>query len=360
MAKTKKGPGVGLPIIVTLVLVVVGVLYFRSLNPENAPGPEEKEKTMPSYALVIHGGAGTILPSNMTPEREEAYKAALLQALAAGEAVLKDGGRAIDAVQASILVMENSELFNAGKGAVFNAEGKHELDAAVMDGKTLNSGAVSGIKRIRNPILLARAVMEKSRHVMLVGEGAEEFAVENGFDLVDNSYFDTEFRLKQLEKAKASGNALMLESDDDILSPLNEKKYGTVGAVALDKEGNLAAGTSTGGLTNKRWGRVGDTPIIGAGTYADNASCAVSGTGTGEFFIRATVARSICALMEYKGLSLEEAAEEIVHVKLMDMGGDGGIIAVDHDGNITMKFNTTGMYRAAVRDGEEPVVGIYK
>jgi len=208
--------------------------------------------------------------------------------------------------------------------------------------------------------LLARAVMEKSRHVMLVGEGAEEFAVENGFDLVDNSYFDTEFRLKQLEKAKASGNALMLESDDDILSPLNEKKYGTVGAVALDKEGNLAAGTSTGGLTNKRWGRVGDTPIIGAGTYADNASCAVSGTGTGEFFIRATVARSICALMEYKGLSLEEAAEEIVHVKLMDMGGDGGIIAVDHDGNITMKFNTTGMYRAAVRDGEEPVVGIYK
>ncbi|HXV73435.1 MAG TPA: isoaspartyl peptidase/L-asparaginase, partial [Sphingomonadales bacterium] len=313
MAERKKRFGFGLQLILALILAVIAILYFMRGGETPVRVVEEEEKTMPSYALVIHGGAGTILPSNMTPEREKAYREALAQALAAGEDILKSGGTAIEAVEASILVMEDSELFNAGKGAVYNSEGEHELDAAIMDGATLNSGAVAGVKRIKNPILLAHAVMDKSRHVMLIGDGAEEFATENGFELVDPSYFDTDYRLKQLEKAKASGNALMLESDDDIYSPLNEKKYGTVGAVALDTHGNLAAGTSTGGLTNKRWGRVGDTPIIGAGTYADNNSCAVSGTGTGEYFIRATVARSICALMEYKGLTLEEAADQIIH-----------------------------------------------
>lgn len=359
MAEQSKRIG-ALPILVGLVVLIVAVYYYVPFGAETDPVANDEEKEMPQYALVIHGGAGTILPSNMTPEREEAYQAALSEALAAGEDILKNGGTSLEAVQASILIMEDSELFNAGKGAVYNSEGQHELDASIMDGATLNSGAVAGVKRIKNPILLANAVMEKSRHVMLIGDGAEEFAAENGFEFVENSYFDSEFRLRQLERAKASGNALILESDDDLYAPLDEKKYGTVGAVALDSHGNLAAATSTGGLTNKRFGRVGDTPIIGAGTYADNASCAVSGTGTGEFFIRATVARSICALMEFKGLSLDEATDEIVHGKLIEMRGDGGIIAVDHAGNIAMKFNTTGMYRGAVREGEEPVIGIYK
>ena len=314
---------------------------------------------MPEYVLVIHGGAGTILPSNMTAEREAAYTEALGQALAAGEEVLKSGGSSLDAVSAAILVMENSPLFNAGMGAVFNAEGVNELDAAIMDGETLNAGAISGVQRIANPVLLARAVMDHSRHVMLVGKGAEDFAATQGFDFVEPDYFYTDYRWGQLQKAKAA-NAVILESDDDLIFVDDQHKYGTVGAVALDKNGNLAAATSTGGLTNKSFGRVGDTPIIGAGTYASNESCAVSGTGTGEYFIRASVARNICALMEYKGLSLDEASDIIVHDVLIKMGGDGGIISVDKDGNIALKFNTTGMYRGYVKAGDDPFVGIYK
>ncbi|MEE8294406.1 MAG: isoaspartyl peptidase/L-asparaginase [Sphingomonadales bacterium] len=359
MTGNKRAHGLLLALI-GFAVTVIAILYFVPAGEKQGGFSENEEISMPSYAIVIHGGAGTIMPSNMTSEREEAYKNALKTALSAGEDILKTGGTAMDAVQAAILIMEDSELFNAGKGAVFNSDGEHELDAAIMDGKTLKSGAIAGVRRIKNPILLAWTVMEKSRHVMLVGDGAEKFAEENGFDFVDPSYFDTDFRRHQLERAKTHGDALILESDDDLIMPLDEKKFGTVGAVALDKAGNLAAGTSTGGLTNKRWGRVGDTPIIGAGTYADNNSCAVSGTGAGEYFIRATVARSICALMEYKGLSLDEAAEQIVHGKLIEMGGDGGIIAVDPMGNITMKFNTTGMYRGAVREGEDQVIRIYK
>lgn len=359
MIGKRKGHGLLLTLI-GLAVAVIAIFYFVPAGEIPGGDSENEETPMPSYAIVIHGGAGTIQPSNMSTEREAAYKKALGEALNAGEDVLKNGGSSLDAVSAAILVMEDSELFNAGKGAVYNSEGNHELDASIMDGKTLNAGAIANVHRIKNPVLLARAVMEKSRHVMLIGDGAEKFAEENGFEFVDPSYFDTEFRLKQLERAKASGNALILESDDDLIMPLDEKKFGTVGAVALDMEGNLAAATSTGGLTNKRWGRVGDAPIIGAGTYADNNSCAVSGTGAGEYFMRATVARSICALMEYQGLSLEEAAEQIVHGKLIEMGGDGGIIAVDPKGNIVMKFNTTGMYRGAVREGEDPVVQIYK
>lgn len=359
MSGKKKGYG-ELQVIIGLVALIIAVLYFIPGGENQVKVADEENWVMPKYAIVIHGGAGTLVPGKMTLEKEKAYHDALAEALKAGEDILKDGGSAMDAVTAAILVMEDSELFNAGKGAVFNSEGQHELDASIMDGSTLNSGAVANVHRIKNPILLARTVLEKSRHVMLIGDGAEQFAAENGFGFVDPTYFDTEYRRQQLEKAKASGNALMLESDDDIYAPLDEKKLGTVGAVALDMSGNLAAGTSTGGLTNKRWGRVGDSPIIGAGTYADNNSCAVSGTGTGEYFIRATVARSICALVEYKGMSLNDAADEIIHKKLIEMGGDGGIIAIDRTGHVVMKFNTTGMYRATVSEGQKPIFGIYK
>jgi beta-aspartyl-peptidase (threonine type) len=340
-----------LKFLIPFLVIVIAVWYFVPQT--------EKEQPMPEYVLVIHGGAGTILPENMSAEREAAYREALGQALAAGEEVLKAGGASLDAVSAAILVMEDSPLFNAGKGAVFNAEGVNELDAAIMDGATLNAGAVSGVQRIANPVLLARAVMDNSGHVMLVGKGAEDFAQEQGFEFVEPDYFYTDYRWGQLQKAKEAG-AVILESDDDLIFLNEDHKYGTVGAVALDAEGNLAAATSTGGLTNKRYGRVGDTPIIGAGTYADNNSCAVSGTGTGEYFIRATVARNICALMEYQGLSLEEAAEVMVHEVLIKMGGDGGIISVDAAGNIALKFNTTGMYRGYVIAGGDPVIGIYK
>ena len=311
-------------------------------------------ENVPEYAIAIHGGAGTILKSNMTPEKEAAYTAAMEEALAAGEDVLQTGGTSLDAVVAAITIMEDSPLFNAGKGAVFNSEGINELDAAIMDGETLNAGAVANLRRIKSPILLARAVMENSPHVMLIGDGAEKFAEEQGFEFVEPEYFYTERRWQQLQKIRSTDkDATMLEHDAD-------HKFGTVGAVALDSHGNLAAGTSTGGLTNKQWGRVGDTPIIGAGTYASNTSCAVSGTGEGEYFIRATVAREICALMENAGLSLQEAADKVVHGTLIEMGGEGGIISVDNRGNIALVFNSAGMYRGHVRAGEDPVIGIYE
>ena len=308
---------------------------------------------MPEYALAIHGGAGTIKRETMSAELEKAYASTLLAALEAGEAVLADGGASLDAIIAAITLMEDSPLFNAGKGAVFTNAGTNELDASIMDGKTLQAGAVAGVKRVKNPILLARAVMDISRHVMLQGEGADIFAEENGLEMVEPEYFYTERRWKQLEKLRGK------DKTGTLLDPLDEQ-FGTVGAVALDMHGNLAAATSTGGTANKRWGRVGDSPIIGAGTYANNRSCAVSGTGDGEYFIRATVARSICAKMEFQGLSLEEAAKSIVMEQLVEMGGRGGVIALDKAGNLVLIFNTLGMYRGSVRAGEEPLVGIYK
>lgn len=308
---------------------------------------------MPEYALAIHGGAGTIKRETMSAELEKAYTSTLLAALKAGEAVLADGGAGLDAIIAAITLMEDSPLFNAGKGAVFTNAGTNELDASIMDGKTLQAGAVAGVKRVKNPVLLARAVMDISRHVMLQGEGADIFAEENGLEMVEAEYFYTERRWKQLEKLRGK------DKTGTLLDPLDEK-FGTVGAVALDMHGNLAAATSTGGTANKRWGRVGDSPIIGAGTYANNRSCAVSGTGDGEYFIRATVARSICAKMEFQGLSLEEAAKSIVMEQLVEMGGRGGVIALDKAGNLVLIFNTLGMYRGSVRAGEEPLVGIYK
>ncbi|WP_027127568.1 isoaspartyl peptidase/L-asparaginase family protein [Gelidibacter mesophilus] len=313
------------------------------------------------FAIVIHGGAGTILRKNMSPEDESAYNAKLEEAIRVGYDILKNGGSSLDAVEKTINVLENSPLFNAGKGAVFTNAGVNELDASIMDGKNLDAGASAGTKTVKNPINLARAVMEKSPHVMLSGEGAEQFAKEQGLEIVDPSYFYTEGRFKALERVKASQENESARDKSAFYDPtIKDSKFGTVGCVALDKDGNLAAGTSTGGMTNKRWGRIGDAPIIGAGTYANNATCAVSSTGWGEYFIRAMVAHDISALMAYKGLSLKEAAKVVIQKKVPDLGGDGGIIAVDKDGHMVMEFNTEGMYRASMDASGNLTIGIYK
>jgi len=316
----------------------------------------------PEFAIVIHGGAGTILKQNMTPEREAAYKAKLEEAIMVGHEILKNGGSSLDAVTKTINIMEDSPLFNAGVGAVFTNEGTNELDASIMDGKTLNAGASAGTTTVKYPIDLARTIMEQSEHVMLSGKGAEAFAAQQGLEIVDPSYFFTESRFNSLQRIK---DREQTELDHDAKSVyfdpnIKDYKFGTVGCAALDKYGNLAAGTSTGGMTNKRYGRIGDAPIIGAGTYANNATCAVSSTGWGEYFIRAMVAHDISALMEYKGLSLKEAARIVIQEKVAGLGGDGGIVAVDKDGNITMEFNTAGMYRASIKSNEDLKIGIYE
>jgi beta-aspartyl-peptidase (threonine type) len=302
------------------------------------------ELPKPTWALAIHGGAGTITKANLTPELEEQYQEKLTEALQAGSDILKNGGTSLDAVCAAIQVMENSPLFNAGKGAVFTAEGTNEMDASLMNGYNLEAGAVAGVKHIKNPILAARAVMENSPHVMLMGEGAENFAFDHGIQLVDSSYFFTESRWNAYLKVKQKAT---------------NEKFGTCGAVALDTEGNLAAGTSTGGMTYKMKGRVGDSPVIGAGTYADNTSCAVSATGHGEYFIRNVVAFQVGALMKYKNLSLDQAAHYMIDEVLKTGAGDGGIIALDRHGNISMPFNTSGMYRGFVTSDKKPEVAIY-
>ncbi|WP_242134229.1 isoaspartyl peptidase/L-asparaginase family protein [Aestuariivivens marinum] len=324
---------------------------------ENTIKPKEKKE----FAIVIHGGAGTILKKNMTSEMEEEYLKKLEEAIRTGYKILKDGGTSLDAVEKTINVLEDSPLFNAGKGAVFTHEGINEHDASIMNGKTLNAGASAGTTTVKNPISHARAIMENSPHVMLSGNGAEVFAKEHGLTIVDPSYFYTEKRFKSLQKIKNKENT-ELDHDTKISfydEDIKDSKYGTVGCVALDKHGNLASGTSTGGMTNKRWGRIGDSPIIGAGTYANNNTCAVSSTGWGEFFIRGMVAYDVSALMEYKGLTLEEASKEVIQNKLTQMGGTGGIIALDKNGNITMEFNTSGMYRASMNDKGELYIGIY-
>ncbi|MFI5252725.1 MAG: isoaspartyl peptidase/L-asparaginase family protein [Bacteroidota bacterium] len=304
--------------------------------------------------IVIHGGAGTILKNNMTPEREKEYIDKITEVLLAGDSVLQHGGSSLDAVETTIRMMEDSPLFNAGKGAVFTHDGTNELDASIMDGDSLKAGAVASVKHIKNPISLARMVMEKSPHVMMVGDGAEKFATENGMQLVDQKYFYTKRRWDELQKTLNSKDTSKPYTDT------TERKHGTVGCVALDKDGNLAAGTSTGGMTNKMYGRVGDSPIIGAGTYANNKTCAVSSTGWGEYFIRSVVAYDISALMEYKGLSVSDAANTVIMDKLTKAGGTGGVIALDRNGNIAMPFNTAGMYRAYIDENGKPVVKIYK
>ncbi|MGB3607048.1 isoaspartyl peptidase/L-asparaginase family protein, partial [Psychroserpens sp.] len=292
---------------------------------------EEKEIEKAEFAIIIHGGAGTILKKNMTSEKEAAYKAKLEEAIRVGYEILINGGTSLDAVEKTINVMEDSPLFNAGKGAVFTNAETNELDASIMDGKTLNAGASAGTITVRNPINLARVIMDKSPHVMMAGAGADTYAKEQGLSIVDPSYFYTENRFNALKRAMES-EKIELDHDDKqaFYDPeIKDFKFGTVGCAALDKHGNLAAGTSTGGMTNKRYGRVGDAPIIGAGTYANNNSCAVSSTGWGEYFIRSMVAYDISALMQYKGLTLQEAAREVIHTKVAGLGGDGGIVAVD-------------------------------
>lgn len=310
--------------------------------------------------IVVHGGAGTILKSQLTPELEGEYRTKLTEAILAGYEILKQNGTSLDATTKVVTILEDSPLFNAGKGAVFTHEGTNELDAAIMDGKSLKAGAVAAVRRIRNPILLARLVMDRSKHVLLAGDGAEAFAKEQGMPVVPQEYFYTERRWKQLQKAINDENASPDSTKEKAPADTSDRKHGTVGCVALDLAGNLAAATSTGGTTNKRYGRVGDTPIIGAGTYADNKTCAVSATGTGEYFIRTVAAHSVAMLMEYGGKPLKEAAEIVVNEKLKAIGGDGGLIAIDRDGNIAMPFNTSGMYRAYIDVQGKPVVLVYK
>lgn len=317
----------------------------------------------PMVRFAIHGGAGTILKSEMSAEREREYRAKLTEALMTGYGILKKGGDGLDAVETAIRLMEDSPLFNAGKGAVFTNAGTNELDASIMDGRTLKAGAVASLKHIKNPISLARLVMEKSKHVMMVGDGAETFARQQGIELVPQSYFYTESRWKDLQREKAAeeekNKAPKDKKQERQHADVFDHAYGTVGAVALDQGGNIAAGTSTGGMTNKKWGRVGDSPIIGAGTFANNQTCGISATGDGEYFIRLGVARDLSALMEYKGLSLKEAADTVIE-KVGKLGGKGGLIAIDKDGNIAMSFNTSGMYRGRVGADGLPVIEIYK
>src|SRR5213080_4565051 len=319
---------------------------------------DQRKMQNEKFGLVIHGGAGTIERSKMTPQKEHEYRAGLERALRAGYEILKRGGSSLDATESAVRVIEDDPHFNAGKGSVFTSAGTNEMDAAIMDGKTLAAGAVASLKHVKSPISLARLVMEKSGHVMMDSEGAEAFAKEKGIELVDQKYFFTQDRWDALQKIKAAeknhtsgGGKAFLITDQD--------RHGTVGAVALDQNGNLAAATSTGGTTNKRPGRIGDTPVIGAGTYANNATCAVSATGDGEYFIRATVGRDVSALMEYRGMSLNDAAQAALD-KVAKLGGNGGLIAIDHQGNVTLPFNTSGMYRGYVDTNGKFVIEIYR
>ena len=310
------------------------------------------------YAIAIHGGAGTILRTNMTNEIEKKYKTALNDSILAGENILLNSGLAIDAVEAAIRSLENNPLFNAGRGSVFSHEGEHEMDASIMNGKDLMAGAVAGVKNVKNPITLAKSVMQHSNHVFMAGQGAEVFAKQLNIEMAPNEYFFEQMRYDQLIQAK-SNDRIELDHVDNKFEN-GEKKFGTVGAVALDVFGNISAGTSTGGMTNKKHGRVGDTPIIGAGTYANNQTCAVSCTGHGEFFIRSVVAYDISCLIEYKGFSLKEACNLVVKDKLVKIGGEGGLIALDAKGNIELCFNSEGMYRASKKSNEDVYLGIYK
>jgi len=355
------------------------VLPVASAFAQNTPAPTARK-----WALVIHGGAGVLERASMNSEAEANYRAGIREALTAAAAVLEKGGSSLDAVEAAIKLLEDNPLFNAGRGAVFAADGTNQLDAAIMDGQTMRAGSVADVQRTRHPISLARAVMEKSPHVMLIGSGADAFAASVGLEQVPTAFYFTERRwqelIRQLEKQglpipsrpgdapappppPSAGGPHPPSSWANVGladEPPDAHKFGTVGVVALDRQGNIAAGTSTGGTTAKRWNRVGDSPIIGAGTYASNQSCAVSATGTGEYFIRLTVARTICALVQYKGMSLQSAADEVIQKQLTALHGDGGIIALTPDGQLAWSFNTPGMFRAKLKEGGTPQISIYR
>ncbi len=317
------------------LLIIFIIIFIYGCNNSN------KE-----IAIVVHGGAGTILKKNMTKQMEEEYRSKLKEAIHAGYIILENNGSSLDAVEATIKILENSDLFNAGKGSVLSYDGVVEMDASIMDGNNLNAGAVTGVKTIKNPISAARLVMEKSDHVLLSGKGAESFALSNGLEFTDNDYFITEKRLNSLNKAKSKDS-------------LMDNKFGTVGCVAIDINGNISAGTSTGGMTNKRWNRIGDVPIIGAGNYANNSTCGISSTGWGEFFIRNVVAYDISSQMEYRQETIESAAKNTLK-KVKNLGGSGGVIGIDNKGNVMMNFNTEGMYRGFKKSGTETVIKIYK
>lgn len=342
--------------LVTFFMAFMGSFFFLQAQ-QAAPADG-------GFVLVIHGGAGTILKSQMTPEKEARYHEALNLALQKGYDTLKKGGSALDAVQIAVMVLEDSPLFNAGKGAVFTNKGVNELDAAIMNGENLAAGAVAGVTTVKNPITAARAVMEKSEHVMMAGKGADEFAKAAGCTIVNPRYFYTKERWeglqRVLEQEKKDSALKKSKATGPVPFKMHDNKFGTVGAVALDKNGNMAAATSTGGMTNKRYGRIGDAPVIGAGTYASNSSCAVSCTGWGEYYIRLVMAKSVSDLVELKGISLEDAGYEMIMKRLPAQGGDGGMIAVDRKGNITMPFNTEGMYRGYIRENGKKEVMIYK
>ncbi len=315
---------------------------------------------MRRFTIVIHGGAGTILKSDMTPELEQAYFTGLKEALQAGYAVIEEGGSAINAIKAAIVILEDNILFNAARGSVFTKKGVQEMDAAIMDGKTLDAGSVTGVRNVRNPIELAAEVMRNSNHVFLSGKGAGDFAIKQGIKLEPDEYFFSQFRYDQWKAIRDSDTYSLDHTHQELEELMKDKKFGTVGAVACDQDGNIAAATSTGGMTNKKYGRIGDSPVIGAGTYANNNTCGISCTGHGEMFIRAVAAHDVSCLMEYKNYTLQEACDEVVNKKLVGLKGEGGMIAVDKDGNPVMMFNSAGMYRGYKSSDGSEEVAIYK
>ena len=344
-----------------LFIILMVCISFSCNNSASAKKTALEKQS--EFAIIIHGGAGTILRGNLSKKKEKAYRDKLEEAIRAGYTILKNGGTSQLAVVKTIQIMEASPLFNAGKGAVFTHEETNELDASFMDGETLNAGAVAGVKNVKSPIELAVKIMTDSEHVMLSGEGASIFAKEKGLEMVDPAYFYTERRFKSLQRIKNRAKTELDNNDKKAAfydTDIKNAKFGTVGCVALDKNGNIAAGTSTGGMTNKRWGRIGDAPIIGSGTYANNKTCGVSSTGWGEYFIRSQVAYDISAQMEYQQKTLKEATKDVIQNKLTKLGGTGGVVALDKNGNMSFEFNTAGMYRASMNDAGELVLKIYK
>ena len=350
-------------------LALAWVFSYAALA-QSAPVQEPQPASAHKWALVLHGGAGVIARSSMSPEAEANYRAGLKEALTAAANVLDKGGSALDAVETAIKLLEDNPLFNAGRGAVFAADGTNQLDAAIMDGETMRAGSVADVQRTRHPISLARAVMEQSPHVMLIGSGADDFAAHVHLEQVPPAFFFTERRWQELVRQLEKDGSPIPPRPEGAPAPpakpiaafegIDTHKYGTVGVVALDRRGNIAAGTSTGGTTAKRWNRVGDSPIIGAGTYASNQSCAVSATGTGEYFIRLTVARTICALVQYKGMSLQDAVDKVVQEDLPAIHGDGGVVALTPDGQLAWSFNTPGMFRAKLKESGTPQISLYR
>ncbi len=345
------------------IILMVCISFSCNNSIDSASAEKTVLEKQSEFAIIIHGGAGTILRGNLSKKKEKAYRDKLEEAIRTGYTILKNGGTSQLAVVKTIQVMEASPLFNAGKGAVFTHEETNELDASFMDGETLNAGAVAGVKNVKSPIELAVKIMTDSEHVMLSGEGASIFAKEKGLEMVDPAYFYTERRFKSLQRIKNRAKTKLDNNDKKAAfydSDIKNAKFGTVGCVALDKNGNIAAGTSTGGMTNKRWGRIGDAPIIGSGTYANNKTCGVSSTGWGEYFIRSQVAYDISAQMEYQKKTLKEATKDVIQNKLTKLGGTGGVVALDNKGNMSFEFNTAGMYRASMNDAGELVLKIYK